>query len=144
LLGPAVVGAVLYPDEAHCDPLRFVRAVGEAAERAGASLLTRTEALQLRSSRELVEIDTQQGSVRARAVVLAVGASRSLLPGARPCTRDGLPMIGPQQGRPNVIAATGHAMLGITLAPVTALLVRQLLVGERDDPRLDAVRPTRF
>ena len=30
-LGPRTVGGVYYPDEAHCDPLRFVQAVGAAA-----------------------------------------------------------------------------------------------------------------
>lgn len=41
----------------------------------------------------------------------------------RPATRDGLPIIGPARGRPNLILATGHNRTGILLAPVTSELV---------------------
>ena len=40
--------------------------------------------------------------------------------GLRPATPDSLPIIGELPGRPGVIAATGHGMLGLTLAPGTA------------------------
>ena len=43
--------------------------------------------------------------------------------GQRPMTPDGLPIIGPLPAQPNVVIATGHAMLGITLSPVTGQLV---------------------
>src|SRR5690606_20207801 len=39
--------------------------------------------------------------------------------GMRPLTPDGLPMLGMVPGFSNVSIATGHAMLGITMAPVT-------------------------
>ncbi|MCW2899028.1 MAG: FAD-dependent oxidoreductase [Streptosporangiaceae bacterium] len=45
--------------------------------------------------------------------------------GARPMTPSGLPIIGPL-GR-NVVAATGHGTLGMTLAPATGRLVESLL-----------------
>ena len=50
--------------------------------------------------------------------------------GLRPMTPDGLPVIGPLDTAPNVVLATGHAMLGITLAPVTAELIAGHVVGE--------------
>ncbi|MHB8554299.1 MAG: NAD(P)/FAD-dependent oxidoreductase [Candidatus Dormibacteria bacterium] len=49
--------------------------------------------------------------------------------GSRPMVPDGLPVIGPLRGAPNVIAATGHAMLGVTLAPATGELVADMVGG---------------
>jgi D-amino-acid dehydrogenase len=48
--------------------------------------------------------------------------------GKRPMTPDGLPIIGLLPGHDNVVAATGHAMLGITLSPVTGDVVRSILL----------------
>jgi D-amino-acid dehydrogenase len=64
--------------------------------------------------------------------------------GMRSLSPDGLPLIGPVAGREGLHLATGHATLGITLAPATGeLLCRLLLDGERD-PLLSAFDPTRF
>lgn len=53
--------------------------------------------------------------------------------GSRPCTPDGLPLIGPTRS-PRVIAAGGHGMWGITLGPLTGRLVAQLVTtGEVPD-----------
>jgi D-amino-acid dehydrogenase len=64
--------------------------------------------------------------------------------GYRPCSPDGLPFIGAAPSHPNVLVATGHSMMGITLAPVTGELVAQLAMGEA--PTVDArpFRPDRF
>jgi D-amino-acid dehydrogenase len=60
--------------------------------------------------------------------------------GHRPMTPDGLPMIGPLDPGSNVTVATGHAMLGLTQAPVTGREVRDQLSGRKQaDPAL-AVR----
>lgn len=60
--------------------------------------------------------------------------------GHRPMTPDGLPMIGPLDTSSNVMVATGHAMLGLTQAPVTGREVRDLISGRKlPDPAL-AVR----
>ncbi len=51
--------------------------------------------------------------------------------GARPCTADGLPLIGPTKV-PGVYVAGGHGMWGITLGPVTGrLLAGQIVDGRR-------------
>jgi D-amino-acid dehydrogenase len=64
--------------------------------------------------------------------------------GLRPCTPDGLPAIGRAPGVENLFLATGHAMLGITLAPATAEIVASQVAGER--PAYDAApfEPSRF
>jgi D-amino-acid dehydrogenase len=61
--------------------------------------------------------------------------------GLRPCLPDGLPAIGRLDG---VVVATGHAMKGVSLAPVTARLVAQLLSGEPAEHDLALFRPDRF
>ena len=58
--------------------------------------------------------------------------------GLRPCLPDGLPAIGRLAG---VVVATGHAMKGVSLAPVTGRLVAQLVSGEEPDHDLAPVRP---
>jgi D-amino-acid dehydrogenase len=61
--------------------------------------------------------------------------------GLRPCLPDGLPAIG-RLGR--VVVATGHAMKGVSLAPVTGRLVAQLIAGEQPEQDLGLLRPDRF
>jgi D-amino-acid dehydrogenase len=61
--------------------------------------------------------------------------------GLRPCLPDGLPAIG-RLGR--VVVATGHAMKGVSLAPITGRLVAQLVAGEQPDQDLAPFRPDRF
>jgi D-amino-acid dehydrogenase len=64
--------------------------------------------------------------------------------GLRPCTPDGLPVIGRAPGVENLVLATGHAILGITLAPVTAEIVAGLVAGEPVRHQLEPLRPERF
>lgn len=64
--------------------------------------------------------------------------------GLRPMVPDGLPVIGPLPAMPNVIAATGHAMLGVTLAPATGELVADMLEGRPLPAFTAAFSPARF
>jgi D-amino-acid dehydrogenase len=61
--------------------------------------------------------------------------------GIRPCLPDGLPAIGWLDG---VIVATGHAMKGVALAPITGRAVAQLVAGEQPDVDLTPFDPERF
>jgi glycine oxidase len=57
--------------------------------------------------------------------------------GLRPGSADGLPLIGaPVSGPRGLIVATGHFRNGILLTPITAEIVRDLVVGRaaRIDP----------
>jgi D-amino-acid dehydrogenase len=64
--------------------------------------------------------------------------------GLRPCTPDGMPYLGRLQRWPNVIAATGHAMMGLSLGPVTGELVGELLSGGKPSIDLSLLAPERF
>ncbi len=65
--------------------------------------------------------------------------------GLRPCSPDGLPYIGPAgRAATNAFVATGHSMLGLSMAPVTGQLVAQLLCGERPGIEIAKLAPGRF
>jgi D-amino-acid dehydrogenase len=64
--------------------------------------------------------------------------------GHRPCTPDGLPYLGRFARHPNVIAATGHAMMGLSLAPVTGEVVARLVRGEGPLPAHHLLAPDRY
>ena len=55
--------------------------------------------------------------------------------GLRPCSPDGLPYLGRTRAAENLIVATGHSMMGLSLAPITGELVAQIADGE--PPRFD-------
>jgi D-amino-acid dehydrogenase len=81
----------------------------------------------------------------AAATVLDLRAEARLTwRGLRPCTPDGLPVVGIHRSAPPVVFATGHGMLGITLAPLTGRLVAGLVAGRADHPALEALSPERF
>ena len=64
--------------------------------------------------------------------------------GLRPVTPDGLPLLGRAPRLGNLIVATGHAMIGMTLAPATGLLVAELLAGRKPSLDLSLLAPARF
>jgi len=64
--------------------------------------------------------------------------------GLRPCSPDGLPIIDRCPGYDNLFIATGHGMLGITLAPLTGKLVSQLVGHQTPDIDLASLSATRF
>ena len=228
------IGAVYYPDEAHCDSLRFVEAVAAAAKAEGAEIRTGVEVRRLRRLNGGVGLETSEGELRTSTAVLAAGAwtrqlARSVgvyvpleggkgyhvdlessvtdpripiwlneswaiatpLPGRlrlagtlelagldlkidrmraeavrrggerglrglegrrvvdvwaglRPCAPDGLPVVGAPEGMPELVLATGHAMKGLSLAPVTARLVGELVTGEPPSHDLSPFRSDRF
>lgn len=63
--------------------------------------------------------------------------------GLRPATPDGLPLIGALPGLDGVYLATGHGMLGVTLAPATADLLAPLVLEGRAAPELAPFDPGR-
>jgi D-amino-acid dehydrogenase len=64
--------------------------------------------------------------------------------GLRPLTADGLPLIGALPGQDGLYVATGHGMLGVTLAPATAAALTPLILEGKHNPDLTPFRPERF
>jgi D-amino-acid dehydrogenase len=64
--------------------------------------------------------------------------------GYRPCTSDGMPFLGEAPGVPGVFLAGGHAMMGMTLGPVTGKAAVELLFGERTSFDCSMLDPRRF
>lgn len=69
---------------------------------------------------------------------------RSVWYGFRPCSPDGLPYIGHARGFQNLVIATGHAMLGLSLGPATGKLVSELIAGSELSMGIGAFSPGRF
>lgn len=64
--------------------------------------------------------------------------------GLRPCSPDGLPYLGRTQKFSNLILATGHAMMGMSLSPITGQLVSEIISGEKPSFDLSLLAPDRF
>jgi glycine oxidase len=63
--------------------------------------------------------------------------------GLRPATPDGLPLLGALPNQPNHFIATGHYRDGILLAPATAHVIAQLLLGVPPSVDLTPFSPDR-
>jgi glycine oxidase len=64
--------------------------------------------------------------------------------GLRPATPDGLPLLGALPAQPNHYIATGHYRNGILLAPATAHVMAQTILGEPTSLDLFPFSPARF
>lgn len=64
--------------------------------------------------------------------------------GMRPLTPDGLPVIGQVDGCENLYVASGHQMLGITLAPATGEVIADLMLSGTSQTDLSPFSPSRF
>jgi D-amino-acid dehydrogenase len=102
----------------------------------------------------MMEFRAPDAPVDPRRVRAIVEAARPLLRGAdldartdewvgaRPCTPDGLPLIGSTRS-PRVFVAGGHGMWGITLGPVTGQLLAEAVVTGRRPAELAPFDPLR-
>ena len=63
--------------------------------------------------------------------------------GLRPCSPDGMPYIG-RTAANNLCLATGHAMMGLSLGPITGKLVAEILTGQNPTIDLRLLNPDRF
>jgi D-amino-acid dehydrogenase len=64
--------------------------------------------------------------------------------GWRPMTWDSLPIIGRLPKLNNALLATGHSMLGVTLAPVTGRLIAEMITESEPHVAVDAFSVSRF
>jgi len=64
--------------------------------------------------------------------------------GYRPCSADGMPYIGRISRFKNVVVATGHAMIGLSLGPGTGKLVSELVDDKKTSVDVSAFAVERF
>lgn len=64
--------------------------------------------------------------------------------GLRPCSPDGLPYLGRTRVADNLVVATGHAMMGLSLAPITGQIVASLIDREPTAIDLQLLDPDRY
>ena len=97
---------------------------------------------------ELDKINTRINMQRVKGIVESVPAyfpdlnpalpaEKDIWYGFRPSSPDGLPYIGRSEKRENLIIATGHGMMGLSLGPATGLLVSQIASGMATDLKIE-------
>ncbi len=64
--------------------------------------------------------------------------------GLRPLSPDGLPYIGKLAKTDNVYVAGGHAMMGVSLGPITGKLISELISGDKPSLDLNIFNPNRY
>jgi D-amino-acid dehydrogenase len=64
--------------------------------------------------------------------------------GLRPCTPDGLPILGRTARYENLTIAAGHAMIGVSLGPVTGKLVAEVVCRQTPSLDISLLDPRRF
>jgi len=64
--------------------------------------------------------------------------------GLRPCSPDGLPYLGRFGRYANLSAATGHSMMGVSLAPITGKLMAEILSDEKPSIDIGLTNPDRY
>jgi D-amino-acid dehydrogenase len=64
--------------------------------------------------------------------------------GLRPCSPDGLPYLGRTRAYQNVCIATGHAMMGLSLGPISGKLIAETVSGETPSIDIHLLDPDRF
>jgi len=64
--------------------------------------------------------------------------------GLRPCSPDGLPYVGRTARHANLTLATGHAMMGLSLGPITGRLMAEILSGEEPSIEIGLLDPDRY
>lgn len=69
---------------------------------------------------------------------------QSVWSGLRPCTPDGLPYVGKPKKWHRAIIAAGHAMMGMSMGPITGELVADIVEGKSPRFDLGLLDPNRF
>lgn len=75
---------------------------------------------------------------------ISLPTPESVWHGLRPCSPDGLPYIGFSTTVENLIVASGHAMMGLSLGPGTGAVVASLAAGQTPDVNLVPFNPARY
>lgn len=131
---PALLQHVLYRGEVYLVPRPSGEIlVGATVEEAGYDKTVTAEAIHWLLTEALAAVPALAGAPFLRAWA-----------GLRPRSRDGWPVLGPWPDLPGLYVATGHFRSGILLTPVTARLIRELLVEGKPSLPLGPFLPDRL
>ncbi|QKJ21781.1 NAD(P)/FAD-dependent oxidoreductase [Poseidonibacter lekithochrous] len=75
---------------------------------------------------------------------ISESSMKDIWAGLRPCSPDGIPYIGRSDSLSNVIIATGHAMMGVSLGPATGKIVSDLINENNTDLNIQKMNLNRF
>ena len=109
---PLGIACVLAETSVFCTPMSGFTRLAGTLEFSGINHEMRPRRLEQLTTAAEAYLDGVRGAV-----------IRSEWCGLRPCTPDGLPYVGPVPGQSGLFVATGHAMLGLTLGPVTGKVI---------------------
>lgn len=112
-------------------------------------------ALRFAGTMELAGIDERIEPARVRGMVKSVAAffpdftpailERAIVrTGLRPVSPDGLPYVGRVSRYENLSVAAGHAMMGISLGPITGKLIAETLSGDPPSCSMELLSPDRY
>jgi D-amino-acid dehydrogenase len=112
-------------------------------------------ALRFAGTLELTGIDEGINAARVRGIVNSVARyfpdvtpshlnQAPVRSGLRPCSPDGLPYVGRVSRFANLSVAAGHAMMGISLGPITGKLIAEILSDEPVSCSMDGLSPDRY
>lgn len=111
--------------------------------------------LRIGGTMEIVGLDESVNRRRLNGILSSIGdyypqlaaadfADLDVWKGLRPCSPDGMPYIGKTRRWQNLVVATGHSMLGLSLAPVTGEMVADILTGATPKYDMALLDPERY
>ncbi|MFQ5998528.1 MAG: NAD(P)/FAD-dependent oxidoreductase, partial [Candidatus Bathyarchaeia archaeon] len=62
----------------------------------------------------------------------------------RPCTPDELPLLGRVEGVENLIVAVGHCRYGFTMAPISGVIITDIIMQKKPTLSIEPLAPSRF
>ena len=112
-------------------------------------------ALRFGGTMELTGLDETVNAARLQGIVNSVARyypdvtpahfeRATVRSGLRPCSPDGLPFVGRVSRLANLSVATGHAMMGVSLGPITGKLMAEILSDEPLSCSVDGLGPDRY
>lgn len=113
----------------------------------------RADSIRLAGTLELVDQDMGISPTRLNAIYRGAkeylhlpedSGPREIWRGLRPCTPDGVPLIGPSSKLSNLFYCTGHQLLGLQSAPGSARLLADLILNRTPIVDPQPFQPSRF
>jgi D-amino-acid dehydrogenase len=120
------------------------------------AITPRANSVRLAGTLELVDQDFSISPRRVRNIfngaaeylkfddITTQNGPRDIWRGLRPCTPDGVPVIGRSEALSNLFFCLGHQLLGLQSAPGSGRLVADLLLGRTPLTDPHPFRPSRF